>query len=296
MLKHSYSKPAAPARVVVMGAGGFVGGAIVARLRHEGVPVLPLARGEVDLMADGAAVKLASLLRPDDAFVAVSARAPCKNAAMFVENAVIAAAMSDALAKSPVAHVVNIGSDAVYADGAEPLTEASCASPDSLHGAMHLAREVILKAAQPKAFASLRPTLVFGAGDPHDGYGPNRFRRLALRGEDIALFGNGEERRDHVCIDDVAELAVRTLMLRSTGVLNVATGEVRSFHDIAEIAIKICGKALAIHGSPRSGPLPHDGYRPFDAAAVRDAFPDFRWTPFEHAYRRSFEDEQSRQK
>ena len=25
----------------------------------------------------------------------------------------------------------------------------------------------------------LRPTLVYGANDPHNGYGPNRFRRLA---------------------------------------------------------------------------------------------------------------------
>ena len=28
--------------------------------------------------------------------------------------------------------------------------------------------------------ASLRPSLLYGIGDPHNGYGPNRFRRQAL--------------------------------------------------------------------------------------------------------------------
>jgi nucleoside-diphosphate-sugar epimerase len=38
-------------------------------------------------------------------------------------------------------------------------------------------------------------------GDPHNGYGPNRFRRLAAGGEEIVLFGEGEERRDHVQVE-----------------------------------------------------------------------------------------------
>lgn len=291
MLEHLNPTPAAPARVVIMGAAGFVGGAIAKRVARDGVPVLALGRKEVDLCAEGAAAKLASLLRPDDAFVAVSARAPCKNADMFVENAVIAAAMAGALAKSPVAHVLNIGSDAIYADSADPLTETSCASPDSLHGAMHLAREVILKSAGKAPFVSLRPTLVYGAGDPHNGYGPNRFRRLALRGEDIVLFGNGEERRDHVFVDDVAELAARVLHRRSSGMLNVATGEVRSFRDIAEHAQKLAGKSGTIRSTPRSGPLPHNGYRPFGIAAVKKSFADFRFTLFDEGYARSFADE-----
>ncbi len=292
MLEHLNSSPSKPARVVIRGAAGFVGGAIARRLAQDCVPVLALGRKDVDLCAPGAAGTLAGLLRKDDAFVAVSARAPCKNPEMLVENAIIASAMSAALAQSPAAHVVNIGSDAVYADSADALTEGSCASPDSLHGAMHLSREVVLRSSLKAPFATLRPTLIYGAGDPHNGYGPNRFRRQALRGEDITLFGNGEERRDHVFVDDVAELVVRALYRRSTGALNVATGEVRSFHDIAEHAVKLSGRTVAIRGTPRSGPLPHNGYRPFDNAAVGKAFPDFRFTLFNDAYARTFSGEQ----
>ena len=142
--------------------------------------------------------------------VVVAARAPVKNPDMLVENMLIARAMARAAAGADLAQVVNISSDAVYADAPDPLTERSCASPGSLHGAMHLAREMMLGAEVKAPLAHLRPTLIYGAGDPHNGYGPNRFRRLAAKGEDIVLFGEGEERRDHVHIDDVGELVARS--------------------------------------------------------------------------------------
>jgi nucleoside-diphosphate-sugar epimerase len=271
-----------------MGAHGFVGGAIAARLLRDGVPVVALGRQDVDLLSADAGERLAALLQPEDAFVAVSARAPCKNADMLVENMVIARAMGQALAAAPLAHVLNISSDAVYADSAEPLTESSCAEPGTLHGAMHLAREVLLRGEVKAPMATLRPSLLYGPKDPHNGYGPNRFRRLAERGEPIVLFGEGEERRDHVFVDDLAALAALVLAHRSTGILNVATGEVRSFRELAEIAARISRKGSAIKGSPRTGPMPHNGYRPFDASAVRTAFPGFRFTPFEQAFASCF--------
>ncbi len=278
MLKHLTPAPVAPRRVVIMGAGSFVGGAIRRRLARDGVDVLALGRRDVDLLSPDASGRLAALLRDGDAFVAVSAIAPCKDSAMLVQNMVIARAMVQAAASASLSHVVNISSDAVYADSAAPLTEASCAAPGSLHGVMHLAREVMFRAEVKAPIAMLRPSLLYGAQDPHNGYGPNRFRRLAEKGEDIVLFGEGEEQRDHVYIDDVAELAARVLMRRSEGELNVATGEVHSFRSIAEKVVKLSGKVVAIKGSPRTGPMPHNGLRPFDVSGCRSAFPDFRYT------------------
>lgn len=271
-----------------MGAGGFVGGAIAARLEREGVPLLRLSRKEINLLAPDAQARLAAILKPGDAFVAVSALAPVKNADMLVDNVIMARAMAAALGRSAVSHVVNIGSDAIYADSAAPLTEDSCASPGSLHGAMHLTRELLFRSEIKAPLAMLRPSLLYGAADPHNGYGPNRFRRLAIKGEDIVLFGEGEERRDHVFIDDVAELAALAIFHRSAGALNVATGEVRSFREIAELSLKFSRNLVGIRGSARSGPMPHGGYRPFEIFALRAAFPDFRFTPFEDAYARAF--------
>jgi len=278
VLEHLTASPARPARVVIMGANGFVGGALRRRLDAAGVGVLALGRGEIDLLAPGAGGRLAERLRPDDAFVAVSALAPVKNLEMLQANIVMLRAMVEALGRVPPAHLVNIGSDAVFGDEPLPLTEASPKAPGSLHGVMHAAREIAF--AEIKApLATLRPTLIYGADDPHNGYGPNRFRRLAAEGKEIALFGEGEERRDHILVEDVAELAYRALIHRSRGSLNCVTGQVWSFREIASMVANLSEPPVPVRGSPRQGPMPHNGHRPFDPAAIAAAFPDFRATP-----------------
>ena len=281
MLEHLNASPQPPRRVVVVGATGFVGNAIVTRMERDGVSVLRIARAQVDLSTAGAGPKLAALLRPGDAVVAAAAKAPCKDADMLVDNMVMARALAEACSSVNLAQVINISSDAVYADSPDPLDENSCASPGSLHGVMHLAREVLFANTVKVPLANLRPSLLYGAGDPHNGYGPNRFRRLAEKGEEIVLFGEGEERRDHVYIDDVAELAARVLYRRSRGTLNIATGAVHSFRDIAGKVVAMSGKNAAIRATTRSGPMPHNGYRPFDPAGTGKAFPDFRYTPLD---------------
>lgn len=278
MLTHVNPAGSMPPRVVVIGAGGFVGGAIAARARARGMRVFGLARGDVDLLAPDAADRLAALLRPEDAVVAAAARAPCRNVDMLVDNLTMVRTLVTALSRVGVAHVVNISSDAVYADTPVPLSETSPTAPESLHGAMHLAREIAFRTGLPAPLAILRPSLLYGAADPHNGYGPNRFRRLAAGGKDIVLFGEGEEQRDHVLIDDLAELVCRVLAHCSTGTLNIATGNVHSFRDIAEQVVALASCAVAIRPSPRQGPMPHNGYRPFDLTACRAAFPDFAYT------------------
>jgi nucleoside-diphosphate-sugar epimerase len=279
MLRHLNSAPALPPRIVVVGARGFVGSALTRGLLRRQAATLALGRSDVDLLAPDAAEALAALLRPDDALVAVAARAPCKNVRMLAENAKITAAILEALTKMPVAHVVNISSDAVYGDSSKPLTEDATLAPDTLHGIMHLSREIAFRSEMMLPFITVRPSLLYGAGDPHNGYGPNRFRRLANKGEEIVLFGRGEERRDHVYIDDLAELIIRILEWRSVGSLNVATGAVHSFRDVADLVVASIEHSIVIKEIPRGGPMPHNGFRPFDIAVCRAAFPDFAYTP-----------------
>jgi UDP-glucose 4-epimerase len=289
MAEHLNDAPAAPSRVVVIRAGSFVGSTIAATAEARGYDVVRLGRGDVDLLADGAGAALGAHLRPGDSVVFVSAMAPCKDYAMFDSNIRMARHALDALVASGPAHVLYISSDAVYSDSPDPLTEGSVTAPDNLHGQMHVARELMFSASLGDVpFAALRPTLIYGAGDPHNGYGPNRFRRLVQAGEKIALFGNGEERRDHVCVDDVAELAVRMVERRTRGALNATTGWVASFLELAETTIGFGDKDIEIERLPRSGPMPHNGYRPFDPAEVHRLFPDFAFTELEAGLRAAY--------
>jgi nucleoside-diphosphate-sugar epimerase len=142
---------------------------------------------------------------------------------------------------------------------------------------MHLAREVALKQEFCGPLAIVRPTLVYGFDDPHNSYGPNRFRRLASAGKDIVLFGEGEERRDHVDVDDVAHLVHLIVKHRSRGVANAVSGEVVSFRDLAEFASKSFESNVKVRSSMRTGLMPHNGYRHFDNSMVATAFPNFRF-------------------
>lgn len=275
-----HDSPRKPARTVVLGAGGFIGGATARRLRSEGIEVAALGRDSYDLLASGAATGLAAELRPNDTLVFVSARAPVKNVAMLMENMRMGEAVCTALQKQPVAHVVYISSDAVYKDSTEPLSESSCAEPGSLHGVMHLTREVMLRNEFAGPLALVRPTLTYGMDDPHNGYGPNRFRRLAAERKEITLFGDGEEQRDHVAVEDIAELVLRIVLHRSTGIANAVTGEVASFRTLAEFIAGQFAPPVSIKGSPRVGPMPHNGLRPFASSAALAAFPGFKFTPW----------------
>ena len=278
MLEHLNRSKVTPERVVILGSGGFVGGTAQRLLEQNGVPVLGLARRDLELMSPNAGDTLARLLNETDSLVVVSANAPCKNAAMLLENVQMMNTVCDAIITTKPAHIIYISSDAVYHDSPNPMSEDACAAPESAHGAMHVAREQMLQASFDGPICILRPTLLYGAKDPHNGYGPNVFRRKAAAGEDIVLFGEGEERRDHVLIDDVAEIIHLCLMHQSQGILNIATGTVVSFKEVAEAVVSLFDNPVSISGSPRSGPMPHNGYRAFDAAATLMAFPDFTYT------------------
>lgn len=280
MLAHGNPQALKPARVVVLGGGGFIAGAIHRRLDADGITTMALGRPALDLLAPDAAARLADALRPDDVLIVASAKAPCKDLAMLRDNLRMVEAVCTALQKRPVAHVVYLSSDAVYKDSATPLTEASCAEPGGLHGVMHLARELALRQAYAGPLALLRPTLVYGFDDPHNGYGPNRFRRLAVAGQEIVLFGEGEERRDHVAVEDVAELARLIVVHQSVGIANAVSGQVASFREIAEFASASFSSRAVVRGTPRIGAMPHDGYRAFDNSAVLAAFPGFSFKPW----------------
>jgi UDP-glucose 4-epimerase len=278
VLTHRHA-PANLRRVVVIGAGGFVGSTIVSELGKAGIANLPLTRKEADLRAPDGADRLKAALSPDDAVVFVSAIAPAKNAAQLMANLRMVETACSAFLAVPPAHLLYISSDAIYADDANPVTEHSPAAPSTPHGMMHAARELMFRTEYRGPFVVLRPTLIFGARDPHSGYGPNRFRRQALKGEPITIFGEGEEKRDHVAVEDVARLAVRILRHGSTGALNAVTGVATSFNDIAHIVAAQFTPRAEVKSVPRPGPRPHLLHRFFDITDCYRAFPDFHFEP-----------------
>lgn len=275
MLKHLNTEERKPKRVVVLGHSGFIGEAIFKTLKLHNVPVKGISSKDLDMTSSDAGKRLTEKLEVDDVLVFISAQAPCKNSEMLINNIQIANNVCDALKKKPVSQVVYMSSDAVYRDSKVPISEASCAEPNSIHGVMHLAREVMIKQAYFGPLAIVRSTLVYGLNDPHNGYGPNRFRRMAKNGEDIILFGEGEECRDHIHVEDIANLVEKIIFFKSIGTINAVSGETVSFRELANFLALSFDRLVTVKSSPRSGPMPHNGYRAFDNSAIYKSFPGF---------------------
>ncbi|MFQ5514343.1 MAG: NAD-dependent epimerase/dehydratase family protein [Myxococcota bacterium] len=282
MLEHTVDPASDPSRIVLLGAAGFVGGAIRRRVQQAGLSLLPLSSRDLDLVPADAAPKLSATLADGDSVVLVSAIVPCKDGSSLIRNLRMIENVCSALEGHEIAQLIYISSDAVYSDRDELITEDSAAAPQTLHGAMHRTRELLLTASVRAPVAVLRPSLLFGPGDPHNGYGPNRFRRSAAKDQRITLFGEGEEKRDHVFISDVAEIVLRCLRCRSQGVLNIASGRSASFRVLAELVAALFESSIELVPTPRRSPITH---RHFDISGTLKAFPEFRFTALEEALR-----------
>lgn len=258
-------------RVVVLGASGFVGSRVCALAGTQGLDVVGLSSKDVNLMSSAAASILASLLRGGDTIVHSAAIAPARSAGEVAANLLMTQCLVDATKGLDVAQLVVISSDAVYGSASGVVTEQSACTPDSLHGAMSLAREIASAEVLARTLTIVRPAPIYGLGDPHNSYGPNRFARQALSDGRISLFGAGEAGRDHVDIADVSAVVVRCIMEVVAGVVNVASGQMRSFAQIAEIvqAAAPADTTVAPTGS-ESSPT----YRSFDLSGLVRRFPD----------------------
>ena len=282
MLVHKYLDPVKPARVVLLGAGGFLAPELRRQLEQDGISVHAMGSKELDLTSVAAGETLAGLLRPDDAVVMAAALTPDKgrDIATLMKNLRMGESVCTAIIRAKPAHFIYVSSDGVYdARYSSLLNEESTCEPTDLYTLMHIARERMLEQVCRSSgipLAIVRPCAIYGPGDTHNSYGPNRFARTAYKDGKITLFGGGEECRHHVYVADVAQILALCLLHRSTGVLNAVTGEAISFRDVAAMIIASAGHEVVLECLPRSSAVTH---RHFDITALAKAFPQFLPTP-----------------
>ena len=283
MLVHKNASPVKPARVLILGAGGFLSPELARLLVADGVRSRAIGSKQIDLASATAAEELAAEIRPDDAVVMAAALTPDKgrDIATLMKNLRMAESVCAALGRAKPAYFLYVSSDGVYdARFSSLLNEESTCEPADLYCLMHIARERILEQTCRAAnvpLAIVRPCAIYGAGDTHNSYGPNRFIRTARKDRKITLFGGGEEKRHHAYVTDVAEVIRLCLVHASTGVINAVTGDAISFADLAQEIAAAVGGDVVVEPTPRGNPITH---RQFDTTALARAFPGFRATPF----------------
>jgi UDP-glucose 4-epimerase len=276
-----------PERVLILGASGYLGRALSGRFARDGVAVIGHDSRSLDLTHPEPLGLLDGVLGPETALVFASALTPDRGQTpdTFLANVAMATNLAKALAGRSLGLCVNVGSDAVYGFDANPVTEATPVSPGGYYALAKYAAERVMETAARAAgipLLALRVTGVYGPGDPHGSYGPNAFARSLARDRSVRIFGDGEEERDHVYVDDVAAIAAGLIRARATGVLNVATGESRSFADVVKAIRRLVPYEVAVTHAPRAGAITH---RRFDVARLGAALPSPAFTPFDDGLR-----------
>ena len=270
-----------PKRVVILGSTGIISTNLQRILKKKNIKFISVGRSKFDLKSKKTIKKLRKKIKKRDSIIFIAAEAPVKNSEMFLNNIKICETVCGSLEKKKIDQLIYISSDAVYADIKGKITEKTVTSPNSFHGLMHMTRELMLKNKFIKFLCILRPTLIYGLGDTHNGYGPNRFVGLATKNKPMLIFGNGEERRDHIFVDDLVKIIAKCLEKKALGILNLVSGKVYSFKYLAKLIIAETKSNSKLIKIKRKGPMPHNGYRPFNKNLLNRHFQEIKISPIE---------------
>lgn len=264
-------------RIIVLGAGGFVGGSIYNFLKKKKFFVIPIKRNKIDFLKNNSSKLLKNLIKKNDIIVNAIAIAPCKIFSDFLKNLSIIDNIQNGLTGAKIKKYINISSDAVYSDKKTRISEQDIPLPTTLHGLMHYNREIIINTSLGKTtkIIHIRPTLIYGVNDPHAGYGPNLFLKNFIGKKDISIFGNGEEIRDHIFINDVVTIVSKIIYKNINSPLNLVSGVGITFYQIARIFQKI-DKSMVIKKIKRTSKKPHGGYRLFNNSKFMKYFPKYK--------------------
>jgi UDP-glucose 4-epimerase len=149
------------------------------------------------------------------------------------------------------------------------INEQHPTEPFNLYGVGKLIAEDVLKveaAARGFRLSILRLSHIYGPGERYKKAIPN-FIKACLTGSPVSLTGNGEDRRDYVHVDDVAQAIILCIKKCATGVFNISGGKSISTLEVLETVQRLCDVRLEVNHLPRTvPPLQYE----FDISLARD--------------------------
>ena len=230
--------------IILFGGSGFLGNNFSNLLKKNNVDYSTVSSKDINLLDTNSKYKLSDLNNCDNCtIIFFSALTPDKgkNIDTFNNNIKMAEIFLESFNEdfNKNNHVIYISSDAVYPLSIENIEFNTYPSPTDLYSSMHLTREIMFKNIFKSNLTVLRPTLIYGFGDTHNSYGPNRFFTQMLDKNEINIFGEGLDIRDHLYIKDLCNIIYKIIKNKIFGTLNIASGNSISYFDLALIYKKM---------------------------------------------------------
>jgi len=282
MINHINSKYVLPERVVIIGGSGFIGKKLILNLNKANIKTLNISSTNINLKEEKSVDLLKKIIKAKDVVVMLAAITPdkAKDNNVFIDNISIMNNLINAIKDKKISQLIYFSSDAIYGRQQGLISEKTMANPITLYGVMHYTREKMIdEIAKYTPTVILRPTMVYGLGDTHNSYGPNRFIKTLLNNTTIQLIGEGEEKRDYIYIDDIAIIVEKVIYKKSIGTANLASGSSYSFFEVAQIFAKTNTTEFNLNKTERKELI--KDYRNYDVTNLYKAFPELRVTQLE---------------
>ncbi len=263
---------------IVTVGGGFIGSHLVEALLERGfrtVVIDDLSTGSAANLPSEAVLREADVAEPDVSRIFAAERPelvfhlaaqidlrkslldPAADARVNVIGSLrVIAGACDSGAKK---FIFSSSGGAAYHDpSVVPTPETYPAGPVSPYGAAKMAVELYLNGARHARglrSVALRYANVYGPRQGLKGEAGviGLFTAKALRGEPATVFGDGEQVRDFVYVDDVVRANLSAAFSEQEGIFNIGTGVGTSVNRIAELIRRQAGGPASLYGPPAVG-------------------------------------------
>lgn len=261
-------------KILVTGGAGFIGHALVSRLIEEGFEVtvadLKPSRhsGVQQVVGDllDPHVLESSVTPGTDAVIHLAAftsvlKSLSRPYHVYETNLKMTMDLLERSRQVGVRQFLLASSNAVVGNvGSVPLHEEMVLKPLTPYGATKAACEMLLTTyhhAYGILGTSLRMTNVYGTGMMNKDSMIPRLMRSALGQGPVHIYGNGEQVRDYIFLDDVAETFLMVVKQGITGPLTVGFGRSVSVNSLVNMARQATGAPIPIdYVDPKPGEMP----------------------------------------
>jgi len=142
--------------------------------------------------------------------------------------------------------LVYASSAGVYGSAESIMSEANKPTPHNTYGYSKYLCDCLTKKLMKKksipSIVGLRYFNVYGSGEAHKEKSASMIYQLYLQmkdGKSPKIFKYGDQKRDFIYVKDVARITVEALKSKSCTILNVGTGQARSFNEMIEILNRV---------------------------------------------------------
>ena len=241
-------------KFTVLGAGGFIGGHLLARLRSAGHECLAPARGDATLFSE----ELGHVI------YCIGLTADFRSRPFDTVRAHVCL-LADVLEKARFESLLYLSSTRVYAGAANGDEETPLMAGD-IYNLSKLTGEALCLVSAREQVRIARLSNVYGGDDDSDNFLPSLIRAAAVD-KLITLGTSLDSSKDYVALEDVVEILPKIAVSGSHRIYNVASGRNTSNRELVEAIRGLTGCAVEV-----AAKMPTISFPAIDIGRLREEF------------------------